>query len=316
MTMLDQSTAPQSLPALAPAKRSVSRRNFLRTAGVVAGVGAVVAGATASKWAFGGTAGATTVAAGATRAAAGIKPDASNTGVLPGSVLTQHQGDLIITTAGTVVQNQEILGNVIVRASNVTLRNCIIRGATTPPTSGSYALILQSSNSNTGLVVEDCTLVSQSPNNWTVGVQGCNFTMRRCDVSATVDGIDVSGAGNVLVDSCYIHDGNYFTPSATNNDNQTHNYITRFAMSCFMIGQDQGPITNLRIVNNWLDGGTAQVNINAKSRGTMTPVITGNRFGRSRRNTYQMLLTGTIDRSSISNNVWDDNGQAINITVQ
>jgi hypothetical protein len=309
--------------------RQLSRRSLLRSAGSVAAVGVAVGTVGAGRWIFGTSAAAATIDAGAARAAAGIKPVAGNTGVVAGSVLTQYNGDMVVTTAGAVIQNLDIRGNVNVKASNVTIRNCIIRGAAVAPTSGSYALIMQYSNNVTKLVVEDCTLVAQSPNPWTSGIQGTNMTIRRCDISNTVDGIDSMGVGNVLVDCCYIHDGSYFTPSTTHTDNQTHddgiqitngtnvvftnNNITNFFMSCFMVGQDQGPIVGLRIVNNWLDGGTATINLAAKSYGTLKAVVTGNRFGRSRTNSYQILTTGAVDKTTITGNVWDDNGQPVRI---
>lgn len=310
--------------------RQVSRRHLLRTVGSVAAVGVAVGAVGAGRWVFGSAASATTVEAGATRAAAGIKPVAGNTGVLPGTVLTQYNGDMIVTTAGAVIQNLDIRGNIKVKANNVTIRNCMIRGNAVAPTSGSYALIMQFSSSILNLVIEDCTLVAQSPNPYTSGIQGSGMTIRRCDISNTVDGVDATGVGNVLVDSCYIHDGSYFTPSTTHADLQTHddgiqitngtnvvftnNNITNFAMSCFMIGQDQGPIVGLRITNNWIDGGTATINMNSKSYSTMKPVITGNRFGRSRTNTYAILAAGSIDLTNVTGNVFDDTGLPVNIT--
>lgn len=311
--------------------RPVSRRHLLRTVGSVAAVGVAVGAAGAGR-AFFGSASATTVDAGAARAAAGIKPVAANTGVVPGTVLTQYNGDMVVTTAGAVIQNLDIRGNVNVKANNVTIRNCIIRGLAVAPTGGSYALVMQYSNNYKNLLVEDCTLVAQSPNQWTSGIQGCNMTIRRCDISNTVDGIDSMGMGYVTVDSCYIHDGSYFTPSSTHTDLQTHddgiqitngsnllftnNNITNFAMSTFMIAQAQGPIVNCRIANNWLDGGSATVNLSGTNYGTLKPVITGNRFGRSRTNTYLILAAGAVDLTSVTGNVYDDNGTPVKITVK
>lgn len=312
--------------------RQVSRRHLLRTVGSVAAVGVAVGAVGAGRWAFGSTASAAAVDAGAARAAAGIKPVAGNTGVIPGTVLTQYNGNMVVTTAGAVIQNLDIRGNVTVKANNVTIRNCIIRGVAVAPTSNSYALIMQFSNNYSKLLVEDCTLVAQSPNQWTSGIQGCNMTIRRCDISNTVDGVDAMGMGNVLVDSCYLHDGSYFTPSITHTDLQTHddgvqitngtnvvftnNNITNFAMSTFMVAQAQGPIVGCRIVNNWLDGGTATINLSGNSYGTLRPVITGNRFGRSRVNTYLILAAGPVDLSQVTGNVYDDNGAAVRITVK
>ena len=56
------------------------------------------------------------------------KPSAATTGVKPGSTLTRHDGDITITTDGTVLANLDIHGFVTVRAKNVTISNCIVRG--------------------------------------------------------------------------------------------------------------------------------------------------------------------------------------------
>ena len=53
-------------------------------------------------------------------------PDASNTGVPAGTVLTPS-GGLTITTAGAVINAREITGQVVVNAPNVTIRNSRIR---------------------------------------------------------------------------------------------------------------------------------------------------------------------------------------------
>ncbi len=307
--------------------KQYSRRTLVRTAGVTAMVG-VAATIVVRKYIY--PEASPTAGAGTPKVAAvGAKPSSGNTGVPAGTVLTVYQGDMSVTAAGAVIQGLDIRGYVNIRASDVTIKNCVIRGPLVAPSSGSHAMVQQFNPVNTNLLVQDCTLVAQSPNNWTVGIQGSNYTMRRCNISYVVDGADASGLGNVLVDSCYIHDGAYFSPSSTNGDNQTHddgaqisngnnivysnNFITGFNMSCFMVGQDQGPIIGLKFLNNWLDGGTATINLATKNYPKLSVVITGNRFGRSLPTTYQILAYGA-DTTKISGNVWDDTGLPITVS--
>ncbi len=303
--------------------RQFTRRTLIQTAGVTAVVAAAGTVVT-MKWVTSGTA----PNAGAAITAAVGKPNASNTGVPTGTKLTLYQGDMSVTKAGSVIEGLDIRGFINIRASNVTIRNCVIRGPVVAPTSGTHCMVQQFDRTNTNLLVEDCEMVAQSPNQWTVGIQGCNYTLRRCDISYVVDGADASGLGNVLVDSCYIHDGSYFTPSSTNSDNQTHNdgaqisngnnivysnnTLTGYNNSSFQVGQDQGPITNLKIMNNWVDGGAATINLANKSYPKVSVVVTGNKFGRSLPNGYQILAYGT-DTSHISGNVWEDNGLPVKV---
>ena len=329
MDVLQHRPVAQPLPVEAPS--SVSRRTFFRSAGSVAAVTLAVGVAGGARWAFSGSDRSDSVAAGAVRAAAGIKPNASNTGVLPGSTLTRYDGNMVVTTAGAVIQNMDIRGTIAVRANNVTIRNCFVRGGAVGVTGGSVSMIMQYNKAVTGLLVEDCTIVPQSPTQYTGGIQGSGMTVRRCDVSNGVDGINAMNS-NVLVDSCYVHDGAYYTPSVGHSDNQSHddgaqitngtnivytnNTMTSYYMSCFMIGQLQGPLTGLKIMNNWVDGGSAQINVNSANFGPMAPVITGNRFGRSRPVSYQILSTGQVDLTHVTGNVWDDNGQPVKIMVK
>ncbi len=303
----------------------VTRRRLVTTAAAFL----VVAGAVEASGRLGGGLAGTPVRAPlVTGSATRSKPSAGNTGVPQGTDLAVHDGDLLVSADGTLIEGLDIRGVVIIQASDVTIRNCVVRGPVAAPTSGSHALVQQSDPAHTNLLVEDCTLAVQTPNRWTVGVQGCNYTLLRCDISGGVDGADSSGVGNVLVSSCFIHGGAYFTPSTTNSDNQTHsdgaqvssgsnivysnNTITGYEMSCFMVGQDQGQITGLKLLSNWLDGGAAMINLSSKAYPTLSVVIRDNKFGRSRPGTYQILAYGA-DTSKISNNVWEDNGQPVQV---
>ncbi|GAA1439442.1 hypothetical protein GCM10009641_47170 [Mycobacterium cookii] len=62
-----------------------------------------------------------------TTSGACVKPDVSNTG--PSGTLTAYAGSSYVTTAGTVIENKTINGDLIIAADNVTLRNSVVTGA-------------------------------------------------------------------------------------------------------------------------------------------------------------------------------------------
>ena len=60
-------------------------------------------------------------------------PDASCTGVPPGTALTVKTGNQTISTAGAVVDGWDVRGKLIINAANVTVKNTIVHG---PPAGG------------------------------------------------------------------------------------------------------------------------------------------------------------------------------------
>ena len=121
-------------------------------------------------------------------------------------------GDVTITTDGTVLENKDIYGFVKVQAADVTIRNCYIHGRDTGGTKVQYALIYSPNASVQNLVIERCTIKADTPYYWLNGVQGGNFTATRCDISQGVDCVDPQG-DNWAVDGCYLHDLAFFDGS-------------------------------------------------------------------------------------------------------
>src|SRR5262245_7755881 len=76
-------------------------------------------------------------------------PDASNTGVPPGTTLTPVTGDVQITVNGTVYEGKFVTGSITVTASNVIIRNCKVSAG------GIYAVRF---SGGTGNLIEDCEL--------------------------------------------------------------------------------------------------------------------------------------------------------------
>ena len=117
-------------------------------------------------------------------------PDATNTGVPAGTSL-QSSGGLTLSTPGQVVSGLDINGNVDIRASNVTLENCVIN--MTDPTLFWGVSVL---GGLTGVTIKNCTIIGPGS-------------------SATTQfyGVDVLGNSQVTVDSCNISQVGHGVPS-------------------------------------------------------------------------------------------------------
>ena len=78
--------------------------------------------------------------------------DATNTGYI---TLTKHLGNLTITSPG-VYDGLDISGYVVVKAPNVTLRRCIVRGG--PPVTQGGNAVISIVQGAAGFLVEDVTI--------------------------------------------------------------------------------------------------------------------------------------------------------------
>lgn len=156
-------------------------------------------------------------------------PTAATTGVKTGSSLTRVNppgGVLSITTPGTVIENADVWGQIKVRAANVVIRNSIVRGTPTAPTSSS-SLVTAWDAPVSGLVLEGVQLRPQTPSlNWS-GINGHDYVARCVDVSETVDGFGAFNTNapttntNVKITQSYCHDLAGWSPSA-DRDNRSH----------------------------------------------------------------------------------------------
>lgn len=178
------------------------------------------------------------------------QPWAYNSGLAAGDTGASRvtvNGDLIINTPGTLIENRDIFGFVKVNAANVTLRNCGVYGRDAGGSIG-YAnngnMIDCSANAG-GTLVEFCTIRPTIRPTWFwEGIYGGGYTLRRCDVSGTVDGALVR-TGNTIIEGNYFHDF-YFSDQSQDQAGSspplwTHNDGVQLRMA------SQGPV---RIVGN------------------------------------------------------------------
>lgn len=228
-------------------------------------------------------------------------PSGTTTGVPAGTALRVHDGDLTVTTAGTVIDGLDIRGYLRVKAPNVTVRNTIVRGR---PGLTSYMSLVQASS--TGLTITDSELLAAHPTPYVDGIVGSGFTLDRVNIHGVVDSVKVTG-NDVLVQSSWLHDNLYYLQDPNYGNTPTHddniqiqrgNNITirNTVMSsthnaAVMITQDSGAVSNLTFTANRADGGACTINVAEKSYGPIRGLsITNNAFGTATRNAHCAVL--------------------------
>jgi hypothetical protein len=117
-------------------------------------------------------------------------PTEACTGVPEGTSLTTHEGDLVVTTAGQVVDGLRVTGGIEVRAEGVVIRNSEVRGPVRNDVDGRrYRFTIEDSTVGT-------TSGCSSWGNGAVGVS--NYTARRVQVAGFPDGFRVAGSDTVI----------------------------------------------------------------------------------------------------------------------
>lgn len=296
-----------------------------------------------------------------------VKPSATNTGVPAGRTLTvpitdtikgisvASNGNVTITKGG-VFQDMLIKGRLTVRADNVTIRYSRIEANPTPwdlpnePTSqaecsafGNPAVQAVSFLSNNNLLIEDSEILAVRKSSFIAnGIHGSQYTLRRVDISGTVDGAGIynTGAANVLIESSYLHDfytGAYSfghgcdepthtdgvqihygnTMTIRNNTINASTNIPYSANAGIMINQNGGLRTsNVTVDGNWMDYGNCSINVWDNGLGAIQGLrLTNNKFGKNQKLRGAGLPCAMIVETNTKNlgtnvfsgNVWQDN---------
>jgi hypothetical protein len=250
--------------------------------------------------------------------------DASNTGYI---TLTKHQGNLTITSPG-IYDGLDISGYVVVKAPNVTLRRCIVRGG--PPVTQGGNAVISIVQGAAGFLVEDVTITPAYPNDRLNGINvNQPGTIRRCNISGTVDGVMIYGNGVTIEDS-YLHD--FATlPTTTQRDGKTHNDAIQIqagsgivirrntikggSTSAIIITQDAGTVGDLTIDDNDIDGGSASINIVTNGLPLSNIKIRRNHFGRGQRLAGKAILANAKHCvPDITGSVWAATGEPITVS--
>jgi len=206
-------------------------------------------------------------------------PDASNTGVRPGTALTVRLGGLTITQPG-VYENLDIRGPVQINASDVTLKNSKV--------TASLFFTVNIARSATGVRIEDSTVDGMGAEG-SIGINGSG-TFLRNNIYNIENGF---GPGSdTLIQDNYIHslrasgaphyDG-IQVDGGQSNVTIRHNTIIveHNQTSAVMLDNWAGPLSNMLVDNNLLVGGGYTIYVD--SRFNSNPItgvsITNNHMG-------------------------------------
>ncbi len=188
------------------------------------------------------------------------KPDADNTGCLPGVARTTIVGNVTLGTNGRL-ENKNVLGRVIVTGANVVISNCRISGGASNP--GPLVECYVAGVSNCLIIDSEIGPLDNGNAHWNWnGPTGHDFVIKRCNIHHTTDGVGIfktsaNGGGSgvtynvgVTVTQSWIHDLAWWsaaTGGVVHSDTTTHNDVI----------QIQGG-TNTVITGNTLDAYLAQ----------------------------------------------------------
>jgi hypothetical protein len=122
-------------------------------------------------------------------------PTAACTGVPAGTTLTTHNGGLVVTTPGQVIDRLRITGTVEIRAHDVVIKNSEIHGN----------VFNDSTGTRYRFTIEDSTVAPPSGcSRWGNGAIGVSdYTARRVRISGFPDGFRIAGS-NVLIEHSFV----------------------------------------------------------------------------------------------------------------
>lgn len=242
------------------------------------------------------------------------KPDASNTGVPPGTQLTDYTGPLTITTDGTVIDGKAVYGDLRIQAKNVTIRNSYLHCGKNIP-AGNTGCVDANSAQVVNLTVENTTINPDSPSYYRDGIVGHEFTARRNHITRTNDGLGIfnrpggPAQANVTAEGNYIHDLTHWNYDPAHSDG-THNdgiqiqggenivirgnnvvgsvvagdglgtYGTHGG-AALLAQQNVAKLANVVIENNWFDDAQNSVCIQHGKYSSVVVTLQNNYFGRN-----------------------------------
>jgi hypothetical protein len=242
----------------------------------------------------------------------GEKPGAHNTGPTNPDLLVAR-GSISTTHDGQIIENVHVTGTIEVRHKNVIIRNFKLSATS------SWGIRVYE-NGVASVTIEDGDLSGSSAG---ALVYGVNYTARRLNVHhAGGDGFKAEG--NVVIENCWIHDLGFSKGSHADGIQvqKGSNFIFRNnnievqinannggedPNAAIFLGPAFGPIDNVLIEGNWMNGG----NYTIYSNGCSNVVIRNNLFGRNYR--YGTISVHQHASSPVvwENNKWEDTGALI-----
>jgi hypothetical protein len=159
-------------------------------------------------------------------------PSAATTGVPAGITLTVVNGDLTTTANNQVIDSTDVHGNLIVQHTGVTFQRGIVRGqATVPSTQAANIVLVDCTNPAVRtFLIRDSEIYCQAPNQWSVGIDGHDYTMERCNQHDLQDAARIrprsstDGQSYVTFRQNWVHDFTWYQVDTTRAaSGQTHN---------------------------------------------------------------------------------------------
>jgi hypothetical protein len=247
-------------------------------------------------------------------------PDASNTGIPPGTNLTPHNGDMHIKQAGAVIDGLDITGCVYIEADNVTLKRSRVRGdcpdyaIRTFTGRGSVVgtgimdveIDLSGSMNTKGIAFDNYTAdrvhfrngadCAHFGSNVLIQNSFCELSLLSEDTNFHVDGYQSDGADNIVIRHNTIR----------NPNNQT---------SAILLSSNTSPIKNVQIVGNLMAGGGWTLYC-AAAKGKVDNVqVSTNRFSRLFYPKGGMwgpaVFCERIGLGWSGDNIWDETGMSL-----
>lgn len=215
-------------------------------------------------------------------------PDATMTGVAPGTVLTAS-GSLAISTNGTTVSAKNFNNNTNVTWSNVTsgtMINCLM--------SNSANIYVDVENSSTGVTVTKCTFTGGGSGTTAVILEGGSGTntVSACNVSDMENGFDHGQPTGATILNNYVHDLFVDPVSAHTDGIQSTGGFTQCLIqgnsifgsdtSCIIMQNEGAAFSGYNITGNLLvmQSGSAAIIIRPKNANPIgVGSITNNRLG-------------------------------------
>ena len=243
-------------------------------------------------------------------------PNENNTGFKAAGLSLNDlssSGSLIIQENGKVISNQDISGCISVKANNVMIKNSRVI------CDQYHAIRLYDGYS--GLIVENTEIMGTNEK-CKAAVVFNNYTAKRLNVHGCADGL--KAGSNTTIEFSYIHDlSSYAGQHNDGTQASSGNHIVirnnniqnlKAQTSCLMIKPDSGPINDVLIDSNLLNGGGYTVYTTRTTNTTTNVRVTNNAFGRDYtwgifRNTNDY---GTVD-TVFNGNYWADTKEPINL---
>ncbi|MEI7057879.1 right-handed parallel beta-helix repeat-containing protein [Nocardioides sp. CCNWLW239] len=250
-------------------------------------------------------------------------PGSGGTGVPPKKELRVHRGDLVIKTAGKVVEGVEVHGRIRVEAPNVTIRDTVVIVPTGSETFG----ISNNNDHGAGMLISNVEVRAANAAPGVNGVVGHDFTLEGSEIHHVTDQVHITGS-NVTVRDNWFHDNYHVENDPYQGGGASHddsiqiigggnitiagNRFTGAYNAGVQITQSISDVDGVTIRDNLLGGGGCTVNIAEKGRGPVGGiVIRDNRFLSDQRIDGCAIIHPSTTKVTHSGNVWDDTGRPV-----